>query len=411
MSLSSDASPETAKIGGRGKVLKFPGAPATARRSWPGAREYGLATATVAIVVGGSLAVALWSLSGKPAIQYTTAPVGRGDVTKTIATTGTLNPVLTAAASASVPGVIQNVFCDYNTPVKAGQVCAKIDPRPYQATLDQYSAQLLRDQAILDKDRADFTRYQKLTARSSIARQQTESQTYLVNQDAATVKLDQALVDSARLNLGYTDIVSPVDGTVVSLNATVGQTVAAGLQAPALFLIAADLRQMQVETDTRQGDIGTVKVGDSATVTVDAFPQRLFQGAVTQVRQAPKTVQNIVTYEVIVGVQNEDLALVPGMTASTQIVVDRHGNVTRVPDQALHYTPAGLSEVAAPAAHHGRVWVLRDGKPAAVQVVLGLDDGNYAEIVEGDFRPGDRVITAESNGQANGQSDLPAPRL
>ena len=365
------------------------------------------------LVVGG-IAVGLWGLSGRSTIQYDTVPVARGDISKTVTATGTVNPVLTASVGTYVSGVIQNLYCDYNTQVKAGQVCAKIDPRPYQATFDQYSGQLLRDQAILDKDRTNLARYQKLAEQNSIARQQAEDQGYVVNQDEATVKLDQALVESAKLNLGYTDIVSPVDGTVVSRNVTGGQTVAASFQTPTLFLIATDLKQMEVDTNTSEGDIGGVKVGDKATFTVDAFPQRVFQGAVTQVRQSPQTVQNVVTYDVVVGVENGDLALIPGMTASTQIVIDQRTNVTRIPDQALRYSPGGLSAVAASGAPTGgkaRVWVLRTGAPVAVPVVPGLDDGNYTEIVQGDFQSGDRVITAESSGQASGQSGLPAPRL
>ena len=163
----------------------------------------------------------------------------------------------------------------------------------------------------------------------------------------ATVKLDQALVEGAKLNLDYTDIVSPVDGTVVSRNVTGGQTVASSFQTPTLFLIATDLKQMEVDTNTSEGDMGGIKEGDKATFTVDAFPQRVFQGSVTQVRQSPQTVQNVVTYDVVVGVDNSDLALMPGMTASTQIIIDQRNDVLRVPDQALRYVPGGLSAVGA----------------------------------------------------------------
>lgn len=410
MSLSSEAQQDVAKIVGRGKVLKFPGMPTKARSGRSGMKKYGLAAAVLAVLVIGGVLVGLWGLGNNTAIQYTTAPVARGDVTKTVTATGTVNPVLTVIVGTYVSGVIQNLFCDYNTPVKAGQVCAKIDPRPYQATFDQYTGQLSRDQAILDKDRADLARYEKLAEQNSIARQQAEDQGYLVNQDAATVKLDQALVESARLNLGYTDIVSPVDGTVVSRNVTGGQTVAASFQTPTLFLIATDLKEMEVDTNTSEGDIGSVKVGDTATFTVDAFPQRVFQGVVTQVRQSPQTVQNVVTYDVVVGVQNDDLALLPGMTASTQIVADQRRNVVHVPDQALRYTPGGLSGMAAPpTAGQARIWVLRDSTPVGVPVVPGLDDGNYTEIVKGDFQAGDRVITAESKGPSGSVS--PASRF
>ncbi len=409
MSLNSDTPQDAAKVETRGRVLKFPAAPATERRSWPSVKKYGLAAAATGAAVVCGLVVGLWVLDGKVTIQYDTAPVARGDVTKIVTATGAVNPELTSIVSSHVSGVIQNLYCDYNTPVKAGQVCAKIDPRPYQATFNQYSGQLARDQAILDKDRAALARYQKLAEQKSIARQQAEDQSYLVNQDTATIELDQALVESAKLNLGYTDIVSPVDGTVVSRNVTGGQTVAAGYQTPTLFLIATDLKQMEVNTNISESDMGGVKVGDRATIKVNAFPQRVFEGAVTQIRHSPQMVQNVVTYDVVVNVQNDDLALIPGMSAAIQIVIDRRSNVTRVPDQALRYRPSGTANAsapAAPAAGHAQVWMLRNGKPVAVQVLPGLDDTNYTEIVKGDFQAGDHVITAES-----GRTGASAPRL
>ena len=349
-------------------------------------------------------------------VQYVSAPAGRGAITRAVTATGTVNPVLTIIVGTYVSGVIQNLYCDYNTQVRAYQVCAKIDPRPYQAIFDQYSGQLLRDQAVLDKDRTDLVRYQQLAAENSIARQQAEDQAYVVNQDEGTVKLDQALVEGAKLNLDYTDIISPVNGTVVSRSVTGGQTVAASFQTPTLFLIATDLKQMEVDTYTSEGDMGGIKEGDKATFTVDAFPQRVFQGAVSQVRQSPQTVQNVVTYDVVVSVDNSDLALIPGMTAATQIIIDQRNDVLRVPNQALRYVPGGLSAVGAggtrtPTNKQPEVWVLRDGLPVGVTVVTGLSDDNFTEIVKGDLNPGDQVISAESRGKASAQSGLPPPRL
>ncbi len=363
-----------------------------------------------------AVGVAWWSMHRTAPVQYVSAPAGRGAITRAVTATGTVNPVLTIIVGTYVSGVIQNLYCDYNTQVRAYQVCAKIDPRPYQAIFDQYSGQLLRDQAVLDKDRTDLVRYQQLAAQNSIARQQAEDQTYVVNQDAATVKLDQALVEGAKLNLDYTDIISPVNGTVVSRSVTGGQTVAASFQTPTLFLIATDLKQMEVDTNTSEGDMGGIKEGDKATFTVDAFPQRVFQGAVSQVRQSPQTVQNVVTYDVVVSVDNSDLALIPGMTAATQIIIDQRNDVLRVPNQALRYVPGGLSAVGAggtrtPTNKQPEVWVLRDGLPVAVTVVTGLSDDNFTENVKGDINPGDQVIIAESRGKASAQSGLPPPRL
>jgi HlyD family secretion protein len=395
----------------RSKV-RPPASQAAAHWIGSGLRKYWPIGAMAVVLLLAGIGGLLWFFSSKHSVQYVTSRVARGAVTRTSTATGTVNPVLTIIVGTYVSGVIKDIFCDYNTPVRAGQVCAKIDPRPYQATLDQYSGQLARDQAILDKDRKDLARYQQLAAQNSIARQQAEDQTYAVGQDEGTVELDQALVESAKLNLDYTDIVSPVDGTVVSRNVTGGQTVAASFQTPTLFLIAADLKQMEVDTNTSEGDMGGIKVGDKATFTVDAYPQRIFQGTVTQVRVSPNTVQNVVTYDVVVGVDNNDLALVPGMTASTEIVIEQRDNALRVPDQALRYTPGGLPGTAGATASHGpHVWVLRNDKPVEVSIVTGLDDGNFTEVVKGDLQAGDEVITAEDGRGAPGQSNVPAPRL
>ncbi len=375
--------------------------PARRRSSWRGG--------VLAVVAAAALGVfAWWHFGQKPTVSYATETVSRGAVTRTVTTTGTVNPELTIIVGSYVSGVIQSLSCDYNTAVKAGQVCAKIDPRPYQAALDQYSGQLARDEAILDKDRTDLARYQKLAAQNSIARQQAEDQLYVVHQDEGTVKLDEGLVEGAKLNLGYTDIVSPVDGTVVSRNVTQGQTVAASFQTPTLFLIATDLEKMEVDTNTSESDIGEVKEGQKATFTVDAYPDRVFQATVTQVRQSPQSVQNVVTYDAVVGVDNQDLALMPGMTASTQIIVEQRADVLRVPDQALRYVPGGPGSGGPTKV--SRVFVLRAGAAVAVPVVVGLDDGNFSEIVTGDLHAGDMVITGEK-GDAAGGNSLPQPRL
>ena len=194
-----------------------------------------------------------------------------------------------------------------------------------------------------------------------------------VGVDVATIAQHEAQLATAQVNLDYTNIVSPVDGTVVSRNVTMGQTVAASFQTPTLFLIATDLTKMQVDTNVSESDIGGIKEGNKALFTVDAFPKRTFEGAVTQVRQSPQTVQNVVTYDVVVSVDNTDLALKPGMTAATRIVIDQRTDVLRVPSQALRYAPAARQPArqqrsrTAPATQ-GRVWVLRDGKPVRVPV-------------------------------------------
>jgi HlyD family secretion protein len=387
------------------------------------------------LAAGGA---AWWSIRGAPSVRYVTAPATRGVIERTVTATGTVNPELTIIVGSYVSGVIEQLYCDYNTQVKAGQVCAKIDPRPYQTLVSQNKAllgvakaQLEKDKANLEYTRLNDERNRVLLAQDSIskdaadlaknAHSQAQAQ---VGLDQATIEQYQAQLDAAQINLGYTDIVSPVDGTVVSRNVTQGQTMAASFQAPTMFLIATDLTKMQVDTNVSESDVGGLREGDKATFTVDAFPSRVFEGTVAQVRQSPQTVQNVVTYDAVVSVANRDLALRPGMTASTRIVVDRRSDVIRVPNQALRYAPGGLAgalspEAAAPpvaGTPHGggeqaRLWALRDGQPVLRRVVLGLQDENYTEIVEGDLRPDDQVIVAEDRGANAGRSGLPLPRL
>jgi HlyD family secretion protein len=365
--------------------------------------------------------VVWWQSSSSVNVSYTTAAVTKGAVTRTVTATGTVNPVLTIIVGAYDSGVIQDLQCDYNTQVKKGQVCAKIDPRPYQTVVDQNKANLAVAKAQLEKDKANLT-YTKL----GLDRAAKLVQTHAVSQDTydnaqstydqalatitfdeATIQQRQAALDAAQVNLDYTNIVSPVDGTVVSRNVTMGQTVAASFQTPTLFLIATDLTKMQVDTNVSESDIGGIKDDNKASFTVDAFPKRTFDGAVNQVRQSPQTVQNVVTYDVVVGVDNTDLALKPGMTAATRIVTEQRTDVVRVPNQGLRYSPGG----AAPAQGPTQVWVLRDGQPVGVPVTAGLDDDTFTEIVKGELLPDDRVIVAEQRSTEGGQTAAPRPRF
>ena len=364
--------------------------------------------------------IAWWVTYRTDAVQYVTAPVSRGVISRVVTATGTVNPVLTIIVGSYVSGVIQELSCDYNTKVQKGQICAKLDPRPYQsvvnqdqANLDVALAQLEKDKSVVRYTQINYERNRQLATRSyvsqdtaDIAKSALEQARAQVALDAASIDLRKAELGSATVNLDYTNIVSPVDGTVVSRNITVGQTVAATFQTPTLFLIASDLTKMQVDTNVSESDIGSVSEGDKARFSVDAFPGRMFEGTVVQVRQSPQTVQNVVTYDVVVAVANADLALKPGMTASTQIVTDERADVLRVPDQALRYAPSGAAAVKAGAS---RIWVLRDGLPVEVAVVAGLDDDSVTELVSGDVKPGDLAITAEV--RAATAAALPPPRL
>lgn len=386
---------------------KSPGSPAPSagagRRGllppWP------ITIVLVAAIVGGAV-VGWQQLHRGSTVRYVTSLASMGAVTKVVSATGTVNPELNIIVGSYVSGVIKDVSCDYNTQVKTGQVCAKIDPRPYQTAVDQAKAnldiakaQLLKDQASLTYAKATFDRYAILVKTNAVsadaydsAKSTFEQAQAQVAYDEASIEQRQAALDAAQVNLGYTDITSPVDGTVVSRNITIGQTVAASFQTPTLFLIASDLTRMQVDTNVSEGDIGGIELDDKALFSVDAFPARTFEGRVRQIRQSPQTVQNVVTYDAVVSINNPDLALKPGMTASVRVVIDQRTDVLRVPSQALRYAPPNAPR---PDPAQPRVWVLRDGHLAAVDVKSGLNDDDFVEVVSGDIKPGDQVIVAE----------------
>ncbi|HYW93527.1 MAG TPA: efflux RND transporter periplasmic adaptor subunit [Gammaproteobacteria bacterium] len=370
----------------------------------------------IVLVAGGVL---YWRERPAPP-SYTTTAAARGDIVQTIITTGTVNPVVTVQVGSYVSGRIQSLSCDFNTRVKAGELCARIDPRPYrmavdqaQANLSSAKAQLAKDQAGLAYAKTNYERDRPLYQRGIVSQDTLDSELSSYRQATAQVELDKATIaqrkaalEAAQVNLDYTRIISPVDGTVVSRNVDVGQTVAASFQTPTLFLIARDLTKMQVDTNVSESDIGQAHVGQKAVFTVEAYPGTTFDGVVTQVRQAPITVQNVVTYDVVIGVDNPDLKLFPGMTANARIITRERRNVLRVPLQALRFEPGGPlaagSAEAGPAwpVRGSHVWILRDGKPVRLPVTVGLQDSDWAEITGGDLHEGDGVIMDEAGGAA-----------
>jgi HlyD family secretion protein len=369
-------------------------------------------------VIGSVLAIAaiagvgaMWALNSSSAVEYATAPVTQGDVVTTITASGTVNPVTTIEVGTYVSGTIDSLSCDYNTKVVKGQLCAKIDPKPYQVVVDQdqadlgvAKAQLVKDQAnlvytaVTQKRDDDLLKQNAISHDADDAARDANNQAHaLVDLDVASVAQKAAVLKAAQINLDYTNIVSPVNGTVVSRNVTAGQTVAASFQTPTLFLIATDLTKMEVDTNVSESDIAGAVQGASASFTVDAFPKRIFQGRVTQVRQAPISVQNVITYDVVITVPNPGLLLKPGMTATARIDTAEAMNVLRVPSQALRFTPAGGAKVGSGGsarAEQRTVWVMRAGRMVAVPVTVGLDDDNFAEIKSDDLKVGDQIVTS-----------------
>jgi HlyD family secretion protein len=346
--------------------------------------------------------------------KIVTARVTEGPIVRSVTATGTVNPVITVQLGTYVSGPIIAIYKDYNAPVKKGQLIAKIDPSTYQVTVDIAHATLANSKAQLGKDQADLD-YKKVTYERDLALYQADAvskdtvdSAYSAWQmDVAQVKLDRANIQqqtanvaAAEVNLNYTNIVAPVDGTVVSRNVDVGQTVAASFQTPTLFLIAKDLTKMQVDSNVSESDIGYVKQGQKATFRVDAFPDRDFEGVVAQVRQAPITVQNVVTYDVVVSVENPELLLKPGMTANVNVVTASKGKVVRVPIDALRFSPPGQPPADSAAldgapGRQTRVWMLENRKVTPVTITTGLSDGTWVEVADGDLQAGDRVVTDE----------------
>ena len=358
-------------------------------------------------------------------VHYRTAVIERGSLSRLVTATGTVNPVSTVQVGSQVSGTIREIFADFNSPVERGQRVAQIDPRPFafkvnqaEANLATARAQVVKDQADLDFKRQVLKRTRELFERNLIAKQDVEAAERDHNQIQAQLQLDQARVrqetaalEEARVNLGYTDIISPVDGIVVSRNVDVGQTVASSFQTPVLFLIARDLTKMQVNTNVSESDIGVVEEQQRASFTVDAYPERQFWGVVTQVRNAPQIVQNVVTYDVVVGVDNADLVLKPGMTANISIVSAHRENVLKVPLAALRFRPpaqkgseggtdAQRAQSAVRSPENGqnaqrRVWLQTEDqqlRPIVVQV--GINDEQFAELLDGNLAEGSPVVTA-----------------
>ncbi|CAN2536063.1 Macrolide+export+protein+MacA [Methylocapsa aurea] len=375
------------------------------------------ACVTASAVAAGAAAL-YWTLSRDANVHYLTQKITHGPVVRAVTASGTVNPVITVQVGTYVSGVIQARYCDYNTKVEKGRLCAKIDPRPYQIVVDQdraslavARAQLVKDRASLAYAKASYERNQRLVQTKAVSQDALDSARSAYEQALAQIGLDEATIDqrqaelnAAQINLGYTDIVSPVDGTVVSRSVEMGQTVAASFQTPTLFLVATDLTAMQVDTNVSESDIGAVRLGQRASFTVESFPNRPFDGEVTQVRQSPQTIQNVVTYDAVISVPNPDLLLKPGMTATARVIIDKRDDALRAPNAALRYTPGGLPTigplVAAPDGSGAvRLFVLREGSPQAVFFTQGLDDDAYTEIVKGDLRPGDEVIVGEQQKQ------------
>ena len=337
--------------------------------------------------------------------QYRFDKVVKGDIEMAVTATGTVNPVTTVLVGTQVSGTIKNIYVDFNSPVKKGQLIARIDPALFEAQVNQARANLFSAKANLEKAQAtlvdaerSMNRNKELFAKNLIARSdldtaETNNETAKASVSAAKSQVAQteATLSLAETNYYYTKIVSPVDGIVVSRNVDVGQTVAASFQTPTLFSIAQDLTKMQIDTNVAEADIGKVNVGQNVEFTVDAYSETTFKGKVWQVRNAPITVQNVVTYDVVIQVANPELKLKPGMTANVSIIVSTKKDVLKIPNPALRFKPAEKSKAVAQQ-KGSAVWILEQDKPKRVPISTGISDGNYTELVSGEIKEGQELI-------------------
>src|SRR6266478_1409275 len=349
------------------------------------------------------------------AANYQTATVTHGPLTQAVTATGTLNPVVNVQVGSQVSGNIAKLFADFNSQVKAGDVVAQIDPALFQATVTQTEGDLASAQAALELAKLNATRTQQLFTQKNSSQQDLDQAMANLHQAEANVKIKQGALDKAKADLDHCTITSPIDGVVISRSVDVGQTVAASLQAPIIFMIANDLTKMQIDSNVAEADVGVVAVDQNVDFSVDAFPTHTFHGKVTQVRNAPITVQNVVTYDTVIGVRNPDLKLKPGMTANVSIVVAHRDGVLQIKNAALRYRPPDATPVETrrtsatrggrpgggrSSAQEGRadrtVYLLPAGasRPQSAQIKTGISDGIMTEVLDG-LKEGDRVVTAE----------------
>jgi HlyD family secretion protein len=299
------------------------------------------------------------------AAEYTTTVVTRGTITQTVTATGDLAPLLNVSVSSQISGNILKLNADWNSPVKEGQVLAELDPSSYKTALLQSEGQLANAKANLQLQQANTNRSRELFTKTLIAQSDLDTAEAQLAQAAAQVQIQTAANETAKVNLSRCTIYSPIDGTVISRQVDVGNTVAASLSAPTLFIIANDLRSMQIDAAVSEADIGNVENGQSVNFGVDAYPNRQFRGTVTQIRNSPKTAQNVVIYDTMIEVRNDDLKLRPGMTANVSIIVANRSNSLRVANSALRLRlPEGVTALP----------VVTDGKSAGAAEAKPLSE-------------------------------------
>src|ERR1700736_3719405 len=323
-----------------------------------------------------ALLLVLRGCNGSGDTSYQTATITRGPITQAVTATGTLNPVVNVQVGSQVSGNIQKLFADFNSQVKANQLVAQIDPALFQSAVTQAEGDLASAQAALELAKLNATRTQSLFTQKNSSQQDLDTAMANLHQAEANVKIKQGALDKTKADLDHCRITSPIDVVVISRNVDVGQTVAASLQAPVIFQIANDLTKMQIDSNVAEADVGVVSIDQNVDFTVDAFPTRTFHGKVVQVRNAPITVQNVVTYDTVIGVDNKDLKLKPGMTANVSIVIAHKDNVLQLKNAALRFRPPDASAATAPSQPRPAATPAGQGaRPTGARTIYVLSDG------------------------------------
>lgn len=388
------------------------------------------------LALGAAGAAAWWLMPQKiaPEKRYVTAPLERGPITQIVSANGTLNPVKLVNVGSQVSGIVKKLRADFNDHVQAGQVLLELDPALIGAQLQQSAANVMNAKASLELALANETRMSKLHAQEYVSRQELDQAVQALKSAQAQLAVAEAQAERDRTNLTYTIIRSPVSGVVVSREVDIGQTVAASFQTPTLFKIAQDLSKMQIDSSYAEADIGSIHVGQPTTFRVDAFPDRSFSGEVRQVRLNPTTQQNVVTYNVVIAVDNADQALMPGMTAYVSIIVAQRKEALLAPNAALRFRPSeakpgtdkprgdgkaqgkgkearGKEHGSADSARTGTVYVLENGQIKPVRLTLGITDNRTTEVLGGDLIEGAAVIVEDSQPPAKNSNSSPGMRL
>ncbi|MBP7211716.1 efflux RND transporter periplasmic adaptor subunit [bacterium] len=370
--------------------------------------------AVILVIVLTVIIFSIISNANKP--KYKTVEVEKRTIVQTVDASGTINPVKTVSIGTQVSGIISAIYVDFNSKVKKGQLLAQIDPALFQAQVNKSAGDLAAARAnyqktisVLNYDRKVYNRYNRLYKKDYVARNDVDEKEANYYSDRADLNNKSGIIQQARAtlqsnltNLKYTKIISPVDGVVVSRAVDVGQTVAASFQTPTLFSVAQDLTKMQIEVSVSEADIGKVQVGQDVDYTLDGYPDEVFHGRVYQVRLSPTTVSNVVTYTVIVRVDNKDGKLKPGMSADVSIIVSKKENVLSVDNSAFRFTPKDVT--GGKKYEHQGIWVLRKNRPVRISLKTGVTDSDYTEIITDEIFAGDKIIVGKLGDKRNSDS-------